>query len=278
MNTIASFFALAAVLGMTASCFAESDWTLVWAEEFDQDGLPNPERWSHEKGFVRNRELQYYTVERAENCRIENGMLIIEGRREDYPNPNPKTNVSADHPAAQETARYTSASIHTRGKVSFHYGRIEVRAKLPQGQGMWPAIWTLGEDITTIGWPRCGEIDIMEFVGKAPDKVHATVHFAQDGKHRASGKHLTVERPFDDFHVYAVEWTDQRLDFYFDDRLYHSVDVSIADTPEGNPLRRPHYLLLNLAIGGSWGGEVDDSILPQQYLIDYVRYYKRADD
>ena len=138
------------VVVMTVAAQTREGWTLVWADEFDRDGLPDPAKWTYEKGFVRNKEAQYYTVSRAENARVESGRLIIEGRKEAYTAPDGKT------------ASYTAASVTTDGTFALTYGRVEVKAKLPRGRGMWPAIWMLGTSIHGIGWPRCGEIDIME--------------------------------------------------------------------------------------------------------------------
>jgi beta-glucanase (GH16 family) len=163
------------------------------------------------------------------------------------------------------------ASLITEGKASFLYGRIEVRAKLPQGRGVWPAIWMMGTNRTTVGWPRCGEVDIMEFVGKEPDKVHATVHFWKDGKHASKGSSLPASAPFLEFHIYAVEWNSDKMVFLFDQQAYFTFDLDAAGSGPDNPFRKPHYLLLNLALGGSWGGPMDDSMLPQQFQIDFVR-------
>ncbi len=182
-----------------------SKWELVWSDEFDRDGLPDPAKWSYEDGFVRNHEKQYYTTKRSENARVENGMLVIEGRKEQFKNPSYRAG-SANSRSADEYAEYTAASLITSGKASWLYGRIEVRAKLPQGQGVWPAIWMLGDNHKTSGWPRCGEIDIMEFVGHDPNHVHATVHFSLGGNHKSSGSKLETPAPYDDFHIYAVEW------------------------------------------------------------------------
>ncbi len=248
-------------------------WELVWSDEFEVDGPPNPARWGYEDGLVRNNEPQFYT-RRLENARVERGKLIIEGRKEEFANPRYEAG-SDDWKKQQPFAPYTSASLTTQGKASWQYGRIEVRAKLPQGKGMWPAIWTLGDNRSQIGWPKCGEIDIMEFVGKEPNKVHGTTHYSVADKHTSKGKALTVQRPFDDFHLYAVEWFPDRIDFFFDDTKFHSFALDEAGTGPENPFRKPHYLLINLAIGGAWGGPVvDDSVLPQKYLIDHVRVYR----
>lgn len=242
-------------------------WKLVWSDEFDKPGLPDAAKWDYEEGWVRNNELQYYTRGRQENARVEGGNLVIEGRKEEYKLPAPSR--------GRDTADYTSASLTTRGKASWQYGRIEVRAKLPQGKGVWPAIWMLGDNIKTVGWPACGEVDIMEFVGHTPDKVHATLHYRKEGKHASKGSALKVDKPWEAFHVYAVEWTPEQMVFTYDDQKYHTFDLSAADDGGDNPFRHPQYLILNLALGGSWGGKMDDSVLPQKFLIDYVRVYQK---
>ncbi len=248
-------------------------WELKWSDEFETEGLPDAAKWNYEEGLVRNEEPQFYTVGRKENARVERGNLVIEGRREEFPNPNYRAG-SDNWKEKNPFAPYTSASLTTQGKASWQFGRIEVHAKLPQGKGMWPAIWTLGDDIGKVGWPKCGEIDIMEFVGKEPDKIHGTTHFSVDDEHRSKGKALTVDKPFDAFHVYAVEWFPDRIDFFFDGNKFHSFALDESGVGADNGFRKPHYLLLNLAIGGAWGGEIDDTVLPQKYLIDYVRVYQ----
>ncbi len=194
---------------------------------------------------------------------MENGALIIEARKERY-----------------EEAEYTSASVTTSGLASWRYGRIEVRAKLPTGRGMWPAIWMLGTNISEVGWPECGEIDVMEYVGFEPNRIHANIHTEAfnhvDGT--SKGSSIVVEDPHAAFHVYAVEWYEDRIDFFVGDRKY----FTFANTGGGVadwPFDRPHYLILNAAIGGSWGGQkgIDESIFPQRYFVDYVRVYERAE-
>jgi len=250
----------------TAACAAE--WQLVWSDEFNYTGLPDPGKWDYEEGFVRNREAQYYTRNRPENARVEHGHLVIEGRKEAFP-------IPPDQQHGRPAAGYTAASLITWHKARWLYGRVEVRAKLPQGRGVWPAIWMLGDNRDEVGWPRCGEIDIMEFVGKAPQAVHATVHYQLDGEHRSSGQKHETPKPYEDFHVYAVEWFSDRMDFYFDAVKYHTFRIADAGPGDDNPFRKPQYLLINLALGGSWGGPLDDAILPQQFLIDYVRVYQQ---
>jgi len=244
-------------------------YKLVWSDEFNYHGLPDPSKWGYEEGFVRNREAQYYTEAREANARVENGVLTIEGRKEHFKVPHPGQ--------GGKEAQYTSASLITLRKASWQYGRVEVRAKLPQGKGVWPAIWMMGADRTKVGWPACGEIDIMEFVGYTPDHVYATLHWGADYKHHQSqGKSLKVNAPWEDFHIYAMEWTPERMEFYYDQTCYHRFDVRKADQKDGNPFRRPHYLLLNLALGGEWGGKIDDAMLPQKFLVDYIRVYQKT--
>ena len=235
-------------------------WKLVWSDEFNYQGLPDKTKWAYEEGFVRNHENQYYTRERSENARVENGSLVIECRKEHF------------QPAGHEAVEYTSASLTSR--ASWLYGRLEMRAKIPQGNGVWPAFWTLGANRGQVGWPRCGEIDIMEFVGKDPTHIHGTVHYSLDGKHQSDGGKWETASPFDGFHIYAVEWYPDRIDFFFDQHKYHSVPLGKADDRGENPFHKPHYLLVNFALGGSWGGPIDDANLPQQYLVDYIRVYQ----
>ena len=271
-----SMLALCALL-VISSVAQAAQWKLVWSDEFDYSGLPDKPKWGYENGFVRNNELQFYTKERLENARVQDGLLIIEGRKERYQNPfYDPAGSSRNRRSSIPFAEYTAASVITESKASFLYGRIEVRAKLPQGRGVWPAIWMLGTNRSTLGWPRCGEVDIMEFVGKEPDRVHATVHFTKEGDHASKGGQLTTQAPYQDFHLYAVEWYPDRMDFYFDQQKYFTFNLDDAGTGPDNPFRKPQYLLLNLALGGSWGGTMDHSALPQQFQIDYVRFYQES--
>jgi len=245
-------------------------WKLVWSDEFDVPGAPDPARWKYEVGYIRNRESQYYTDDRRENARVEDGCLVIEAKKENYPIPG-KPDTFAAH---------TSASLHTRGRAQWLYGRIEVRAKLPTGRGTWPAIWMLSESISTAGWPACGEIDIMENVGYDPHKIHGTVHTRayNHTKRTEKGGSVTIDRPYDDFHVYAIEWDQQKIDFFVDDQKYFTFTNDGQGNADTWPFDQPFFLKLNLAIGGMWGGRrgIDDSIFPQKFLIDYVRVYQRT--
>ena len=280
---------LSVLLLLAASVRAEESlaksadrWELVWSDEFDEDGLPDLQKWTYEVGFKRNSELQYYTKVRQENARVENGHLIIEARKErwknaDYGIPSRNWPGKLHKPFAQ----YTSASLTTERLASWTFGRFEVRAKLPKGRGVWPAIWMLGDNFHKVGWPRCGELDIMEFVGFQPRTIHANVH-CQKYNHAndtAKGLKIEIDNPSDAFHVYAMEWTTERIDFFVDDQKYFSFENE-GGGEAAWPFDQPQYLLLNLAIGGSWGGQqgIDDAIFPQQYLVDYVRVYQQRNE
>jgi beta-glucanase (GH16 family) len=258
----------------------ESDrWSLVWQDEFDYEGPPDPEKWNLEKWPARkvNDEDQAYTA-RSKNVRVENGLLVIEAHKEDYDNAN-----------------YTSARIQSQGKGDFLYGRIEARAKLPQGMGTWPAIWMLPSDpfayATTCSngadwqgsedcdaWPNSGEIDILEHVGYEMGHVHGTVHTRsyywavwQQRKGR-----ILIDDVSESFHDYVLEWSPERIDMYVDDSLYFTY-VNEGTGWEAWPFDKPFHLVINMAVGGMWGragGGIDDSIFPQRLLVDYVRVYK----
>jgi beta-glucanase (GH16 family) len=227
------------------------EWHLVWSDEFDGITVDRS-KWSFEKGFVRNNEEQFYT-DRTKNVRVEAGNLIIEAHKESY-----------------QGAEYTSASIMTRYKKVFLYGRYEMRAKLPQGQGVWPAFWTTGDNYAQVGWPAAGEIDIMEYVGHSPNMIHARVHYTLNGVHVGAGASQYLQAPYDGFHTYAIEWSKERISFFVDGNNYYNYAVGNIGA-----FHKPHILRINFALGGSWGGVIDDSILPQQYVVDYVRVYSR---
>ena len=238
---------------------APAPWTLVFSDEFDAPGALDPAKWGYDIGYIANDEKQYYTS-RSENVRAEGGNLVIEARKEPY-----------------QGYAYTSARVVTRGRFEFLYGRVEVRAKLPTGTGTWPAIWMLGTNIGQVGWPTCGEIDIMENVGFEALLIHASVHTAAYNHTIGTQKTatVTVANPWEDFHVYAMEWYADHIDVFVDAQKY----FSFRNEGTGSrtwPFDKPQYLLVNLAIGGSWGGQkgVDDSLFPHRYLIDYVRIYQ----
>jgi beta-glucanase (GH16 family) len=267
---------------LAAGAARGADWKLVWSDEFDKPGPPDPQKWGFETGFIRNNEAQYYTRGRAENARVEDGMLIIEARKEEFKNPDYDPEAAAKGRGGgrrgREFAHYTSASLTTRAKASWTYGRVEVRAKLPKGRGTWPAIWMLGTN-RAAGWPACGEIDVMEEVGYDPGVVQAHIHTGKYNhvKNTAKGERIAIPDASDAFHVYAVQWDKEQMDFYVDDRKYFTYRNE-GSGPEAWPFDKDQYLLLNLAIGGAWGGTkgIDDSIFPQRFYIDYVRVYQAA--
>ncbi|HEY8550090.1 MAG TPA: glycoside hydrolase family 16 protein [Vicinamibacterales bacterium] len=240
------------------------EWRLVWADEFARDGLPDPSRWSYDVGGHGwgNNELQYYTERRPENARVENGLLVIEARREPW-----------------EGREYTSARLVTKGKGDWTYGRIEVRAKLPKGRGSWPAIWMLGST-TPLKWPDDGEIDIMEHVGFDPGVVLASIHTKAYNHVAGTQRSGRIEVPDaqDAFHVYAIEWDRDRIRAFVDGREYFEFRREPGGGKDVWPFDAPHHLLLNVAVGGNWGGQkgVDPSSLPYRFEIDYVRVYQRT--
>ena len=230
---------------------------LVWSDEFNGDAL-DLTSWNFELGDGcpnlcgwGNNERQVYT---KENHRLEDGKLIITAKK--------------------EGDRYTSTRITTQGKHEFQYGRMEARAKVAVGQGIWPAFWMLGSDIKEVGWPACGEIDILEYVGREEDMVYTTLHVPAGHGDSAFSKKTKFEDIEEGYHVYAAEWSPEQIEFFVDDQsvfVYNPEDKTKAVWP----FDQPFYFILNLAIGGNFGGpEVDDSIFPQEYAIDYVRVYE----
>jgi beta-glucanase (GH16 family) len=228
---------------------------LVWSDEFNYAGKPDPAKWGYELGFVRNHEPQRYTDDLT-NARVEDGHLVVEARQD---------------PA--DPAKFTSASVVTQTKAEWLYGRVEVRAKLPNAPGAWPAIWMLGATHGKEKWPQCGETDIMElWGGNDPKLVKSTVHFARDGKHGSSGGSLTVEDP-NDYHVYAVDWTPEKFTFFVDDRVVKAIDIASLKA-DGKTFHTPQYLLLNVALDVK-KRPVDPKYLPMQMLVDWVRVYQK---
>ena len=249
----------------------DSKWKLVWSDEFDYTGLPDTNKWSYEVGYIRNNELQYYTESRLKNARVEEGKLIIETHKEQY-----------------KDFDYTSASVISRGKGAWLYGRIEIRAKLPGGKGIWPALWMLPEN-KKYDWPKGGEIDIMEYYRiKGVPHILANAAWGTDRQWNAKWNskaipftHFTDKDPAwaDKFHIWRMDWDETAIKIYLDDELLN--EIPLSETVNGtigkgtNPFRKPQYLLLNLALGGINGGEIDDKGIPMRYEIDYVRVYQK---
>lgn len=262
---------LALTLAVAASA-ATPSWELVWGDEFGQpDGsAPASTNWVYDLGGGGwgNNELETYT-NRRENSRIEGGMLVIEARKETFTGTD---NVTRD---------YTSARLKTLGKQAWTCGRIEARMKLPYGQGIWPAFWMLGTDIKTVGWPKCGEIDIMENIGREPSTVHGTVHGPGYSGGNGIGGGTTLsggQKLADDFHLYAIEWETNRIRWYLDSQLYFTVTPTNLPADTKWVFDHPHFILLNLAVGGNWPGKPDaTTVFPQKLLVDYVRVYAASE-
>ena len=267
LATMKSLITAALAAGILLSCQSVQDRKLIWSDEFDRDGVPDNTKWNYDIGDGcpdncgwGNNELQFYTNDPA-NVRVTNGLLVIEAKMDSV-----------------ESKAFSSAKIVSRGKGDWRYGRVEVRAKLPKGVGTWPAIWMLPTDWKYGGWPASGEIDIMEHVGYDPGVVHGTIHtelYNHMKQTQKEGK-ITVDDGQEAFHVYAVDWTEDRMDFYVDDHLYHTVIRDPKDDYRGWPFDQRFYLIMNIAVGGNWGGAkgVDPKIWPQRMEIDYVRVYQ----
>ncbi|MBS1917001.1 MAG: glycoside hydrolase family 16 protein [Bacteroidetes bacterium] len=242
---------------------SSNKWKLIWSDEFNYSGVPDSTKWNYDIGTGEdgwgNHELEYYTNHLA-NARVEKGKLVIEAKKENF-----------------QGMKYTSARLVTKGKADWQFGKIEVRAKLPKGRGTWPAIWMLGST-TPLHWPDDGEIDIMEHVGYDPGKIHATIHCKKYNSGLNNHKTAITDVPdfADAFHIYSLEWNTDSLCIFVDDKKY----FTYANEHTGHdawPYSQPMHLLLNIAVGGDWGGQkgVDDSIFPQKMLVDYVRVYQK---
>ena len=251
-----------------------NEWQLIWADEFDNEIL-DEEKWNimlWRPGQVNN-ELQAYTAE-ENNIFIENGNLEIQALYQ-------PGFTGTDNSGNEYTADYTSGRLNTAGRAEWTYGRFEIRAKLPDGRGSWPAIWMLGSSISTIGWPACGEIDIMEHVGYDQGVIHASIH-TTDYNHnldtQKSGS-ITIPTVSDSFHVYTLEWSPTYLYFLVDDVPYHFVYNDGQNDHNKWPFDNDAFIILNIAVGGDWGGVqgVNNSAFPMRMLVDYVRVYEATD-
>jgi beta-glucanase (GH16 family) len=255
----------------TARASNPKDWKLTWSDEFDgPKGSPaDASKWSFDIGGNGwgNKELETYT-RRTANSHVESGRLVIKAIKETFTGPD---NISRN---------YTSARLLTKNKFSQAYGRFEARIKIPYGQGIWPAFWLLGDNIDTAHWPNCGEIDIMENIGKESSIVHGTFHGPgySGGNGISAAYTLPSGRKFsDDFHTFALEWEPNVMGFYVDGHLYKT--GTPADLPSGRSwvFDHPFFIILNVAVGGVWPGNPDaTTVFPQQMLVDYVRVYRRA--
>jgi beta-glucanase (GH16 family) len=252
--------------GASAALAADpAGWKLVWSDEFDGTVLDRS-KWGFEVNARGggNDELQYYVTN---NARVRDGVLVIEARKERLTGP-------------EGTREYTSSRIRTKGKGDWLYGRIEARAKLPAGQGIWPAIWMMPTEERYGGWPHSGEIDIMELVGHEPNKVHGTLHYSRaGGRHTYTGTNTALASGTfaDDFHVFRLDWEPGLMRWYVDDRLYQTQtnwQSRVKSFPA--PFDQRFHLILNLAVGGNWPGSPDGTtVFPQAMLVDYVRVYRK---
>ncbi len=251
---------------------ATNDWQLVWSDEFNTNGAPDPANWNYEHGFVRNDELQWY---QPENAVCTNGLLVIEARREHRRNPD---YVPGSHSwrTSREWIDYTSASLTSRRLREFKYGKFEMRARIDTRLGSWPAFWTLGAK-PGVHWPACGEVDIMEYY---TGTVLANIAYGLNGKTKWS----SVKKPFtelggaawpDAFHLWTMEWDEKKIDLWLDGKLMNHLDVASADNADqGNPFHDPVYIILNQAIGGQCGGDPSQTKFPVRFEVDWVRVYQ----
>ena len=227
--------------------------SLIWSDEFDQPGAPNPAKWNYDLGAGGwgNQELQYYT-NRTDNAIVSNGTLKIIAKKENF-----------------SGSAYTSARLLTKDKFSFKYGKIEVRAKMPVGVGTWPAAWMLGANINTVSWPNCGEIDIVEHKGSDVNKIYGTLHYPGNFGGNAVGGTKVITGANSEFHVYACEWTALSIKFYIDGALYFTFANNST-----LPFNQNFFVLLNLAMGGTFGGTIDAGFNSATFEVDYVRVYQ----
>ena len=268
---------LVAILSAAVSCGGSSQpvpppppaFMLVWSDEFSaaNGSLPDSSKWIMETGGNGwgNNELETYT-NRAQNAHVQDGNLVITANKETF--------TGSDG----ITRQYTSARLKTAGLFEQKYGRFEARIKITQGQGMWPAFWMLGNNIGTVGWPACGEIDIMENIGKEPSIAHGSMHgLGYSGANGLTGGYtLPSGKLADDFHIFAIEWETSVVRFYVDGNLYET--RTPADLPTGKTwvFDHPFFILLNVAVGGDWPGNPDNTtVFPQNMLVDYVRVYTK---
>jgi beta-glucanase (GH16 family) len=250
-------------------------WKLVWSDEFDKDGPPNPTNWTHETGFVRAKESQWY---QPENARCQNGLLIIEGRTERKRNPSFEPDSKLWR-KSREYADYTSASLSTEGLHSWLYGRFEMRGRIDTRLGLWPSFWTLGLEGK---WPSRGEVDIMEYY-KGLLMANAAWNSQTQGvpAWNIARTHIPEFHDADwskKFHVWRMDWDASTIQLYVDDLLLNTIDVTKTfngDVDAKNPFRQPHFLILNLAIGGKHGGDPSKTEFPAKFEVDYVRVYQK---
>ncbi len=259
---------------MATNDFKKDGYRLVWSDEFNKDGAPDSTNWSYEKGFERNEELQWY---QPENAFCKNGVLILEGKRETKSNPQ-FMEGSKDWKKNRRTAEYTSASINTSHKQSWQYGRFVMRGKISIDDGIWPAWWTLG-----VGgkWPANGEIDMMEYYRHKLLANIACLDINKKAEWHSLYKNIDSlggKAWANKFHIWRMDWDEQAIALYVDDVLINEVELSKLENKDGtgiNPFKQPHFMLLNLAIGGQQGGNPSNTNFPKRFEVDYVRVYQK---
>lgn len=249
-------------------------YRLVWSDEFNEDGRPDSANWNYEQGFVRNEELQWY---QPRNAHCENGLLVIEAKKEEGPNPDFDAG-SNNWRRKRPTILYSSSCLITKGKKIWQFGRFEMRARIPISKGIWPAWWTLGIDKR---WPANGEIDIMEYYRK---KLLANIAcLGKDGRPEWHSNTFNTDSLGGNawagrFHIWRMDWTERAIALYIDDHLLNEMQTDSLVNKDGsgfNPFKQPHYMLLNLALGGTNGGDPTETSFPQRFEIDYVRVYQK---
>jgi beta-glucanase (GH16 family) len=257
------------------SRYAPEGYQLVWSDEFNRNGKPDTTSWSYERGFVRNEEAQWY---QEENARCENGLLIIEGRKEEKPNPRYEAG-SRDWRRSRSSIQYTSSSINTRGKRQWQFGRFVMRGRIDISSGLWPAWWTLG---VSGQWPRNGEVDIMEYYkGKLLANIAcgtATPYRAEWFSNTFSVDSMGGKQWASQFHEWRMDWDSTAISLYVDDQLLNRTELPKLVNKDGsgiNPFKQPHYMLLNLAMGGMNGGPLENTRFPNRFEVDYVRVYQK---
>ena len=259
----------------TPASHTADGYLLVWSDEFNRDGRPDPNNWVYERGFVRNEELQWY---QPENATCKDGLLVIEARRERKPNPDYDL-ASNSWRRSRPFIEYTSTCIKTIGRHNWTYGRFEMRGRIDTRPGLWPAFWTLG---SARGWPGCGEIDIMEYY-----RGMLLANACWAGERRWSSVWDDLKKPITEFtdpdwsarfHVWRMDWDEENVKLYVDGELLNTIELSktVNGTPDAaNPFHEPHYILLNLAIGGTNGGDPSTTEFPARFEVDYVRVYRK---
>ena len=258
MNVIRTLTVISLGIIVSSSLSISNDKRLIFEEDFTSNIL-DERHWNYELGDGcptlcgwGNKEYQSYT---KENVSVRNNQLVIT--------------------ASEQNGAYFSGRITTKDKMEFQYGTVEVRAKLPTGMGVWPAIWMLGHNIDDIYWPSCGEIDIMEYVGRMPNKIHTTLHTKDSYGVSKNTQITTIEDIEEGFHVYKLDWSADRIQFFIDNQPVYTFAPE-NKTPDIWPFDKPFYLIINLAVGGHFGGfEVDNSIFPQEFIIDYIKVYEQ---